>query len=249
VHRIELADGRVLGVKQYAVGKHYAVEGAALRQVAGTVPAPQIVYTLDCVIAYRWIEGITLHECRRSDRAALARLAGPLGRLLGALAAMTRPAPRGARPPSEVSRALAQLDGPRVRSRLGAELAAALRERLAASPFEEPTCVSHGALDASHVIVAPGLDRIAGVVGWTAAGTGSILRDIASLVRDLGDDDAFLAEFARGHGGLAADWLARARLLGAAHTTAALDTDIEPAPAVIDGLRTEIARAVAHRST
>jgi hypothetical protein len=92
LHRVELRDGRVLGVKRYARGRDYAVEGAALRELAGVVAVPEIVYTLDRVIAYRWIAGVTLADAARAAPAIWDRLAAPLGALLGALARIPRTA-------------------------------------------------------------------------------------------------------------------------------------------------------------
>ena len=240
LRRIELADGRVLGVKQYVLGRSFATEGAALRVLARVIPVPRIVYTLDRVIAYRWIDGITLNECRRRDRSAFARLAEPLGELLGTLARITRPAK-----PIDLAPALAQLGSGRAQARLGGELAEGLRQLLEAERFDDPACFAHGDFGGRNVIVAPGLDRIAGVIDWEAAGAGSMLRDAGSLFRYVSRyDAAFVAAFARGHGALPDGWLRRARLLDTTRLVATLAEDRE-LPEVHGDLRALIADVVA----
>ncbi len=211
LRRVELTDGRVLGVKHYARGRSYATEGAALRVLGDAVPAPEIACTLDCVIAYRWIDGVSLAEVIARDPAALARLVAPLGQLLGALARIARPAA-----PVDVTDLTARLaDGP-LRALLGAEHADAIRGVLDTARFPEPTCFVHGDLSADDVIVAPALDRIAGIVDWEAATAGSPLVDVGRLFRDLPADAELDAAFARAHGQLPADWRHRARVLDAA---------------------------------
>lgn len=163
LHRAWLRDGRVLGIKQYARGRDYATEGAALRAVAGAVPVPAIECTLDCVIAYHWIDGVSLAEAARRDPRIWARLAGPLGALLGALARTPAAWP-------------------------------------AAGGYV------HGALHADHVILAPSLDRIAGVIDWETATAGSPTVDAAALLAGTDLGPAPLAELVAAHGGLPADW-------------------------------------------
>jgi aminoglycoside phosphotransferase (APT) family kinase protein len=221
VRRVELADGRVLAVKQYALGRGYAVEGAALRRVAGVVPVPEILCTLDRVIAYRWLDGATLNACRRQDPAILASMAVPLGSLLAALSQVGR-----ADQPLDLAPTFGRLERGLARQRLGDALAGELGQRLRAYRFDEPTCFLHGDFGGRNVIVAPSLDRIAGVIDWEAATTGSPLADIGSLFRYAKHfDDAFRASFERAHGGLSGDWYPRARLLDAAWMVEALSED------------------------
>lgn len=239
VHRIELADGRVLGVKRYARGRSYAVEGAALRELAGAVPVPEIVCTLDRVIAYRWIDGLTLESALElpSQRAALA---APLGQLLGTLARIRRDAR-----PIELAPTLAHLERGPARARLGADLADALHRQIRAQRFDAPTCFVHGKLDAHNVIVSASLDRIVGVVDWDTATAGSIFLDVGSLFRRPHSfDAAFIATFERAHGCLPAGWLRSARLLDAARLVAELAEDRER-PLLYDDLRATIAELVA----
>ena len=127
----------------------------------GIVPVPEIVCTLDRVIAYRWIAGVTLAEAARAAPAIWDRLAAPLGALLGAIARIPRTA---------------------------------------------SGCLVHGALDPDHVIVAPALDRIAGVIDWETATAGSPLVDLARLFHGRRITAAQAAAFAEAHGQLPADW-------------------------------------------
>ena len=246
LHRVELVDGRVLGVKQYARGRDYAVEGAALRAVDGAVPVPEILCTLDRVIAYRWLDGETLDACQRREPSVVAALAAPLGQLLGQLARLRRD-PR----PVDLAPALAQLAAGPARDRLGDALADALRHELEAARFDDPSCMVHGGFSADHVIVAPSVDRsagatavaLAGVIDWETATTGSMLCDLGRLVRHIQPDDAgFRAGFERGHGDLPADWFRRARLLDATQLVARLAADCDEPRA--GELRALIARAV-----
>jgi len=239
LRRIELTDGRVIGVKQYVLGKSYATESAALREVAGTIPVPEIVCAFDRVIAYRWISGITLDECRRRHPDALARLAAPLGRLLGTLART-----RHETSPMDLAPMLAQLQRGLARSRLGDTLADTIHRRLASQRFDEPTCLVHGDFGVRNILVAPSLDRIAGVIDWEAATTGSMLRDVGSLFRYANRyDTAFRTEFERAHGSLPTDWFHRARLLDTTRIAEALAE--EPELGVHYNLRNVVAQIAA----
>ena len=227
LRRVELTDGRVIGVKQFVQGTSFATEEAALRKFAGVLPVPEILCTSDRVIAYRWIEGVTLDECRRRTPWALAALAAPLGRLLGRLLGglLGGPLARTRRdiPPVDLTPTFAQLDHGLVQSRLGGSLAWTVRRLLSAHRFDDPMCFVHGDFSAKNVLVAPSLDRIAGVIDWEAATTGSVLRDVGSLFRFANRyDAAFRAAFARAHGHLPTDWFERARLLDTTQMIATL---------------------------
>lgn len=248
VRRVELSDGRVLGVKHYARGRSYAIEGAALRTLAGVVPVPEVVYTLDRVIAYRWIEGETLEGCRLSDPAALAGLAEPLGRVLGALAR----SPRDGEPP-DLTPTLARLAHGPARERLGGALADRLARLLEVEGLDDATGFVHGELDAHAVIVSPGRDQIAGVIDWETATAGPAQRSAGNALCDVGSllrvpsafDPGFRAAFARGHGALPADWWWRARLVDATRLVAVL-ADRGPWSDSHAGLRAIIAGVVAN---
>lgn len=185
VQRVELTDGRVLGVKHYARGRDFAREGAAMRELAGVLPVPEVVSTLDCVIAYRWIDGVALEP---SDA-----WAAPLGALLGKLARC------GAREDTET---------PRLRC---ADVA--LSRALASERFDEPAGFVHGALAAHRVLVAQ--YAVVGVLDWETFAIGSPLHDVRALLRLVGDTPATRDAIERAHGGLGPRWWQRARLLDA----------------------------------
>src|SRR5690606_24083196 len=127
-------------------------------------------------IVYRWIDGITMDECRREQPpAAFASLAGPLGRLFAWLA---RCEPRGDErwdvTPLAAHARLQLLEG-RTRARVGAPiadvLAAALEAAAAQLAWGEP-CLSHGDVGGRNVLVqrvAGDTWRIAGVIDWEGA--------------------------------------------------------------------------------
>src|SRR5262249_46492706 len=98
---------------------------------------------------------------------------------------------------------------------------------LEAHHFDDPMCCVHGDFSARNVLVALSPDRItgriAGVLDWEAATTGSVLRDVGSLFRFTNRYDvAFRAAFAHAHGGLPPDWFPRARLLDTTQMIATL---------------------------
>jgi aminoglycoside phosphotransferase (APT) family kinase protein len=238
LHRVELGSGGVVVVRHHAGGAQaFRDELAALQRLAGFLPVPEIVRADPerCAIVYRWIDGITMDECRREQpAAAFASLAGPLGRLLAWLA---RCEPRGGEGwdiAPLLAQARSQLCEGRARLRMGAPLADAVAaaldgeaERLAWGP----PCLSHGDIGGRNVIVRRAEGdrwRIAGVIDWEAAWIASPLADLGQLFRDAGRHDAaFLAEFERGYreaGGVLPDgWLYTARLLDAMTVVDLLD--------------------------
>jgi aminoglycoside phosphotransferase (APT) family kinase protein len=237
IHKVTREAGDVLAVKHYAGGKDaFEAELVTLTLLHGSLPVPDVVHA-DAehqAIVYRWIEGITLNDCRKAEGGAVASLAEPLGRLLAWLARTD------ATEPFELAAILDKtyrqlLDG-RARQRLGAPLADALHKALEAA---EPqlawgtVCLVHGDLGGRNVLVqraAPDRWRIAGVIDWEATSTGSPLLDIGSLFRYASRFDAsFRAAFERGYreadGTLPDGWLLTARLLDA---TWLIDTLDEP---------------------
>lgn len=240
LHRVVLADGGVVVVRHHAGGlEPFRDELATIERLAGRLPVPELVRADEqrLAIVYRWIDGITLDDCRRVEPpAAFASLAGPLGRLFAWLA---RCEPRNderwdVAPILSLAR-LQLLEG-RARKRLGAPLADAMaaalhraEDRLA---WGAP-CLSHGDIGGRNVIVRR-VDgdrwRIAGVIDWEAAASASPLVDLGALFRFAGRYDAeFVAAFERGYreagGVLPEDWLRTARLLDA---TALVDVLDEP---------------------
>lgn len=113
------------------------------------------------------------------------------------------------------------------RTRLGAHLADAVRERLlVGAPRLEiagHTCLVHGDLGGRNIVVAPGPQgvwRINGLIDWDGSFFGSSLWDVGSLFRYVKRyTPAFRERFAAGYraagGSLPPDWWAAARPLDA----------------------------------
>ncbi|MBA3462526.1 MAG: phosphotransferase [Deltaproteobacteria bacterium] len=237
IHKVVLEAGGTLAVKHYAGGKDaFEAELVTLTLLHGSLPVPDVVHA-DAdhqVIVYRWIEGITLNDCRKAEPGAVASLAEPLGRLLAWLARTDATEPFDLA--GILDKSYRQLIDGRARQRLGAPLADALHKGLEAA---EPqlawgtVCLVHGDLGGRNVLVqraAPDRWRIAGVIDWEATSTGSPLLDIGSLFRYASRFDAdFRTSFERGYreadGTLPDGWLLTARLLDA---TWLIDTLDEP---------------------
>lgn len=235
IHKVTRENGEVLAVKHYAHGRDaFEAELVTLTLLHGTLPVPDVVHA-DAdqhVIVYRWIDGITLHDCRQAEGAAAASLAEPLGRLMAWLARTDATEPYELTPLLE--KTYRQLVAGRARRRLGAHLADAIRQAIEAA---EPqlawgtVCLVHGDLSGRNVLVqraAPERWRISGVIDWEATSTGSPLLDIGSLFRFASRFDAqFRAAFERGYreadGTLPEGWLLTARLLDATWLVDTLD--------------------------
>ncbi len=257
IHRVTTEAGAVLAVKHYAGGAApFEAELVTLTLLHRTLPVPDVVVA-DAklpAIAYRWIEGITLNDCRRYEPpAAVASLAEPLGRLLAWLARTDATEPYALEP--MLQQAHAQLANGRARQRVGAPLADALRrafDTFATQLSFGNVCLVHGDLGGRNLIVQRADRdrwRINGVIDWEATSTGSPLLDIGSLFRNSDRyDAAFRADFERGYreadGTLPEDWLRMARLLDA---TWLIDTLDEPRelPGVYADCRMLLARLAA----
>jgi aminoglycoside phosphotransferase (APT) family kinase protein len=257
IHKVTLENGQVLVVKHHAGGAQtYEDEVATIGKLAGILPVPEIVHT-DSVrraIVYRWIEGITLDECRRKQPPeAFASLAEPLGRFLAWLATFEWPGSQNHE--AFVDAALTRLARGRARERLGPVMADALRKALeAAAPrlaFGKP-CLSHGDLGGRNMIVQPAMHgrwRIGGVIDWEAAGCASPLDDIGSLFRYSQRYDArFLEDFERGYreadGTLPENWFRTVRLLDSMWLVETL-SETRELPGVYADCRMLIAKLVA----
>ena len=240
LHRVVLARGDVLAVKHYAAGEHaYEDELATLRQLAGVLPVPEVVRADDRrrAIVYRWIDGMTLDECRqRESPAAFASIADPLGRLLAWVARTDAPGAWQAAP--LVALAAAALAGGRARERLGAPASDALRRAFDAAGDRlawGALCLSHGDFGCRNLLVQPADGdrwRIAAVIDWEAMAVGSPLVDIGSFFREPDRfNTTFRADFERGYreagGELPDDWFYLARLLDATALVETLDEDRE----------------------
>lgn len=159
LHKATLASGEAFAIKHYAGGRDgFDCEAGALRLLHGIIPVPDLVKAVDGrAIVYRWIEGTTLDECRRSQRAAAVdTLAEPLGRLLAWISRVDAPARWSI--DETILQVRAQLGSGRVRERLGgptadALVAAFVRERDAVAAL--PPCLTHGDFGARNVLVRP----------------------------------------------------------------------------------------------
>jgi aminoglycoside phosphotransferase (APT) family kinase protein len=242
LHRVELAGAPAVVVKHFAEMRSFTDELAALTRLAGVLPVPEVVRSdVEArAIVYRWIDGITLDDCRRTEPpAAFASLGDPLGRLF-AWVARTEPLEAGDRWDVDplLAIATAQLGKTRVRERMGATVAEALG-RLFASQRERlawgHACLCHHDIGGRNILVqrADGDRwRIGGVIDWEAAETGSPLVDIGGLFRfSARYDDVFIADFERGYreagGELPERWYLTARLLDAVRIVETLDIDRE----------------------
>ncbi len=235
IHKVTLESGEILAVKHYAGGKDsFEAELVTLTLLHGTLPVPDVVHA-DAdqhVIVYRWIDGITLNDCREAEGAGAASLAEPLGRLMAWLARTDATEPYELTPILE--RAYRQLVDGRARQRLGAPLADAIRQAIEAAEPQMAwgtVCLVHGDLGGRNVLVqraAAERWRISGVIDWEATSTGSPLIDLGSLFRYPARFDApFRAAFERGYheadGILPEGWLLTARLLDATWLVDTLD--------------------------
>lgn len=242
LHRVVIAGGGTVVVRHHAGGAQpFHDELSALERLAGLLPVPEIVRvdTEQHAIVYRWIDGITMDECRREQPpAAYASLAGPLGRMFAWLARCEPRADEHWDVAPLAAHARQQLLEGRARARLGAPIADALAAALdrSAEPLAwGAPCLSHGDIGGRNVLVAPVTAerwRIAGVIDWEAAAIASPLLDIGQLFRYAGRfDAAFLDDFERGYreadGSLPEDWLRTARLLDAITIVDLLDDAAE----------------------
>jgi aminoglycoside phosphotransferase (APT) family kinase protein len=221
-------------------------------------------------LVYKWIEGITLNECRRqTPPAELLSVAEPLGRFLADVAnfsladdlnGATNDVHEGQSPMELLLSANeeALLHG-LARKRLGAALADAMWSRLDASAvrlcgLDPAASLVHGDLGGRNILVALDEDggwRISGLIDWEAAFSGSSLWDVGSLFRyPRRYSETFRQRFERGYrdagGALPEDWLRIARLLDATRLVATLNEERE-LPVVFAECRELIEEVVTER--
>jgi aminoglycoside phosphotransferase (APT) family kinase protein len=259
LYRITPADGGVsLCLRIFAAGRlSWERELKILARVSTSLPVPEALLA-DCggdfghpYLVYKWIEGITLNECRKqTPPAALLSVAEPLGRLLADVASFSFADDLNGAPndihegqsPMEVllsANEEALLHG-MARKRLGAALANAMCSRLDASAvhlreLEHAASLVHGDLGGRNILVAPasaGGWRISGLIDWEVAFSGSLLWDVGSLFRyPRRYSETFRQRFERGYrdagGALPEDWLRTARLLDATRLVATLNEERE----------------------
>jgi aminoglycoside phosphotransferase (APT) family kinase protein len=248
LYRITLADrGGALCLRVFAAGRPaWEAERNILAQVSASLPVPEALLAGEGgpgfahpYLVYRWIEGMTLDECRRQTQpAAFLSLAEPLGRLLAGVAGFSFADARNRGPnadhksPSSVV-ALLQFSEESLRRglarlRLGDALADALWRLLEAGALrlgalDCATCLVHGDLGGRNILVAPignGHWRVSGLIDWEEAFSGAALWDVGRLFRYGGRySDTFRQRFARSYlvagGTLPEDWRRTARLLDA----------------------------------
>jgi aminoglycoside phosphotransferase (APT) family kinase protein len=238
----------------------------ALRRV---LPVPEVLWADEGAacgyrfVAYTWIEGETLNEYRRrASPADWLRVAQPLGRVLGQLAAVPAAIvswrqPRIARSAAcALEHARSALAGGRARTRLGDPTADHLDALLSAHEVRlcgaDAPGLMHGDFGGRNVLVredAHGTPNVAAVLDWETAGTGSPLWDVGSLFRyshRYGPE--FREAFMRGYDSagceLPGDWWVAARVLDATRLVAVLDED-RLLPTVFVECRELIARLLA----
>jgi aminoglycoside phosphotransferase (APT) family kinase protein len=251
LYRVTPADGGVdLCLRIFAGGQvPWETERQTLAQVSAAVPVPEVLL-VGCgqpgfshpYLVYRWIEGITLNECRRQmPPAVFESLAEPLGRLLASVACCSFPAILDVEPsladllPVQEDRLQRGL----ARRRLGETLADALWRRLEAGAarleaLDRKTCLVHGDFGGRNILVRPAPEdegwQISGLLDWEAAFSGSPLWDAGSLFRYAKRySEAFREGFERGYrdsgGDLPQDWWRTSRLLDATRLVALLNEE------------------------
>ncbi|HWU91296.1 MAG TPA: hypothetical protein VN253_28715, partial [Kofleriaceae bacterium] len=160
LHRVVLADGGAVVVRHHAGGAQpFRDELATIARLAGRLPVPELVRADErrLAIVYRWIDGITLDDCRRAEPpAAFASLAGPLGRMFAWLARCEPREDERWDVAAVLALAHLQLLEGRARARLGAPLADSIAAALGAAADRlawGAPCLSHGDIGGRNVLV------------------------------------------------------------------------------------------------
>lgn len=251
--------GAVYALRVYAAGRPaFEIEHRLLPVLAAALPVPEPVFAdasgTVCAhpyLVYRWIEGITLNECRRLGAPeTFLTLAEPLGRLLARIAGLHFPDTlhgtqhTGQRPSIRVAamleRAEEQLRAGRARERLGGALADSLRDCLnsrapALRALERADGLVHGDCGGRNILVRAGAGggwEISGLIDWEGAAAGCAWWDVGSLFRyPRRYSPEFRTLFARGYGAaggrLPPDWWRVVRLLDCVRVVAILDEERE----------------------
>jgi Ser/Thr protein kinase RdoA (MazF antagonist) len=256
LYRVDTADGAAFVLRVYADGRvGFDLERRLLPRLDATLPVPEVLFADDGerigtppYLVYRWIDGITLNDCRRRAPHALQTLAEPLGRLLARVAAAIRSLDDAAKADAaardvRIAERLADTDerlrGDPARRRLGRTSADRLRALLAAGApsleaLEDPPSLVHGDFGGRNVLVRETESgwEVSGVIDWEAAGAGSALWDVGSLFRyPRRYPPEFRTTFERGYraagGELPPGWWWLARLLDATRQVATLSEERE----------------------
>lgn len=221
-------------------------ESRLLNHLAKTLPVPAVLFAdasgrrcARAYLVYRWVEGVSLNECRKqSSPDALLTLAEPLGRLLAQIADAAFPADQVSktmRVATMLRRAEEELRAGLARRRLGGALADRLRDRLnrraaVLHALDDTSALVHGDFGGRNILVRVGGSgelEISGVVDWEEAAAGSALWDVGSLFRyPRRYSDEFRTLFGRGYraagGKLPPDWWHTARTIDATRLVAIL---------------------------
>ena len=199
--------GPAFCLRIFAAGQGaFETERAVLARIAASLPVPQVLksghtggHPAHPYAIYRWIDGVTLNECRRQTSPdGLRSLAEPLGMLLARVAAV--PFDAGYERDSNADRG--SLDGllaataeylqrGRARARLGGARADALWRQFAAgaprlAALRLTTTLVHGDCSGRNILVRPHQDgtwSISGLIDWETAFPGWGLWDVGSLFR------------------------------------------------------------------
>ena len=251
VYRVK-ADGETYALRVCAAdGPAFEKECRLLNHLAKSLPVPRVLFAdasgRRCALpylVYRWVEGVSLNECRRqSSPDALLKLAGPLGRLLAQIADANFPADhvsKTMRVATLLRRAEEQLRAGLARQRLGGALADQLcdllnRRAAVLHALDDTSALVHGDFGGRNVLVRAGGSgewEISDVIDWDEAAAGSALWDVGSLFRyPRRYSDEFRTLFERGHraagGRLPLDWWHTARTIDATRLVAILGQERE----------------------
>jgi len=251
IYRVR-SDGETYALRVYAANDHaFESECGLLKILAQKLPVPFVLFAdasgQHCArpyLVYRWLDGISLNECRRqSSPETLLTLAEPLGRLLAQIAGTAFTADsvsKRMRVATLLGRAEEQLRAGLARRRLGGELADRLRDWLNGSAsvlraLVQTSVLVHGDFGGRNVLVKVGESggwEISGVIDWEEAAAGSALWDVGSLFRYTRRySGEFRALFARGYsaagGKLPPGWLLVARAIDVTRLVAILSEERE----------------------
>ncbi len=279
LYRVRLADGgSSLCLRIFAAGQlPWETERNILPHVMASLPVPDVLLA-DCggrgfphpYLVYRWIEGITLDDCRKQmPHAAFLSLSEPLGRLLAGVAGFSfagvrNGEPEDARTGSSLIETLLSVTEERLlrglaRARLGVALADALWRLLESNTsrlvaLDCSTCLVHGDLGGRNILVSPANNdnwRVSGLIDWEHSFSGSALWDVGRLFRYARRySQGFLERFENSYrdagGNLPEDWWQIARLLDSTRLVEILNEERE-LPVVFAECR-ELIEAVSKRN-
>lgn len=251
VYRVRAGGGTYALRVCAADGPDFEEECRLLDNLAETLPVPCVLFAdasgrlcARPYLVYRWVEGVSLNECRRQNSPdALLTLAGPLGRLLAQIAGSAFTADhvsKTMRVSTLLRRAEEQLRAGQARRRLGGAPADRLRDHLnrraaVLRALDDAGALVHGDFGGRNILARVGGNGewgISGVIDWEEAAAGSVLWDVGSLFRyPRRYSDEFRTLFERGYraagGRLPPDWWHTARTIDATRLVAILSQERE----------------------